>query len=127
MSAAFATLLASVFCASAWHHATTLALLSASALLWLVPIHPRWWPRHEGEIASPAARSAADIALLIGCWGLSTWALWQHRMLPLAVCATACALVLFDVASRPEAPPPLCTPERSPRRRALRTDRELAA
>lgn len=125
--AAGAAVLAPAFCVAVWHHATTLAILSAGALLWLVPIQPRWWPRAEIEKASPAVRSAADIALLIGCWGLSTWALWQHRLLPLAVCTVACALVLVDVASRPEAPPPRCVPERTRRRRVLRMDPEVPA
>lgn len=126
-AAALAVALATVFCAAAWHRSTTLAILSAAALLWSVPLHPRWWPRPTSDEESPAARSAADIALVAGCWILATWALWQHRMLPLAVCAVAGVLVLFDVASRPQAPPPLCVPERTPRRRLLGTDPELPA
>ena len=126
-TAAFAVVLAPVFGAATWHRSTTVAILSAAALLWSVPIHPRWWPRQTTEEESPAARSAADLALVAGCWILATWALWQHRVLPLAVCAVAGALVLFDVASRPQAPPPPCVPERTPRRRLLGTDPELPA
>jgi len=127
MSAALAVFLIPAFCAAAWHRSATLAILAASLLLWLLPLDPRWWPREEHEEASPAARSAADIALVAGCWILATWALWQHRMLPLAVCIGAAALVLYDVASRPEAPPPRCVPERTPRRRASRADSQLPA
>jgi hypothetical protein len=126
-AAAFAAVVAPVFCAATWHRSPTLALLSAGMLLWSVPIHPRWWPRKTSEEASPAARSAADIALVSCCWVLATWALWQHRILPLAVCAVAGALVLVDVASRPQAPPPVCVPERTPRRRLLGADPELPA
>lgn len=124
---ALAVFLAPAFCAAAWQRSATLAILTASSLLWLVPVNPRWWPRQEHEETSPAARSASDLALVAGCWILATWALWQHRMLPLAVCAGAAALVLYDVASRPEAPPPRCVPERTRRRRAPRTESELPA
>lgn len=127
IAAAFAAVLTPVFCAATWHRSPTIAILSAGALLWSVPIQPRWWPRQKSEEESPAARSAADIALVAGCWILATWALWQHRILPLAVCAVAGALVLVDVVSRPQAPPPLCVPERTPRRRLLGTDPELPA
>jgi len=127
MSVALTLLLVPAFCTAAWHRSATLAILAAGSLLWLVPVDPRWWPRRGHEEASPAARSASDLALVAGCWILATWALWQHRMLPLAVCVGAAALVLYDVASRPEAPPPRCVPERTPRRRAPRTESELPA
>jgi hypothetical protein len=115
------TVVVPAFCLATWHQSAALAILAASVLLWLVPLQPRWWARRTEkdarEKASPARRSAADISLVLGCWLLATWALWQHRLLPLAVCAVAGALVLADILSRPAAPPPLCTPERTPRRR----------
>jgi hypothetical protein len=122
-----AAVLVPAFCAATWRHGMTLAILAASVLMWLLPIEPRWWSRSDGEETSPARRSAADIALLSGCWLLATWALWQHRVLPLVVCAVAGVLVMIDVASRPAAPPPVCVPERTPRRRVLRTDPDLSA
>ena len=129
--AALATIIVPAFCSATWHRSAALAILSASVLLWLVPIHPRWWARRTGEEsaedASPARRSAADIALITGCWLLATWALWQHRVLPLVVCAVAAALVLLDVVSRPVAPPPLCIPERTRRRRVCDAGPELQA
>jgi hypothetical protein len=130
-SAAFSTLMVPAFCVATWHQSVTLALFTASVLLWLVPIHPRWWARQTGEEsreeASPASRSAADITLILGCWLLASWGLWQHRILPLVVCAVAAVLVLIDVASRPASPPPLCVPERSRRRRGLDAGPQLQA
>ena len=130
-AAAVAAVVAPVFCTATWHRSPTLTILSAGALLWSLPIHPRWWPRRAGDEAdaepNPARRSAADLALVTGCWLLATWALWQHRVLPLAICAVAGALTLFDIAARPDAPPPLCIPERTRRRPMLDAGPELQA
>jgi len=117
------------FCAASWRQNLALVIFLASALLWLVPLHPRWWRRRvadeTGEEEHPARRSAADIAVVLACWVLATWALWQHRMLPLVVCAAAGVLVLIDVASRPAAPLPLCIPERTRRRPIIDPDPQL--
>lgn len=128
-AAALAAVMVPAFCAATWQQSVALTILSAGALLWLVPVDPRWWARRisdeAGEEPSPAARSAADIGLILGCWALATWALWQHRVLPLIVCAAAAVLVMLDVISRPAAPAPLCIPERTRRRPIVDPDPQL--
>jgi hypothetical protein len=126
---ALATVGVPAFCAATWRQNLALAIFAATVLLWMVPLHPRWWRRRAaeetGEEKHPARRSAADIALVLGCWMLATWALWQHRMLPLVVCVAAGVLVLIDVASRPATPLPLCMPERTRRRPVIDADPQL--
>jgi hypothetical protein len=55
-----------------------------------------------GALALPErpATIRLDSPFLVACWLLSTWALWQHRLLPLAVCVAALTLALLDARER---------------------------
>jgi hypothetical protein len=98
------------FAVAAWANHWPLSLLTAAALMWRLPfrpLEPQPLPATE-EVARPPAlalpeRPATirlDSPFLVACWLLSTWALWQHRLLPLAVCIAALALALLDARER---------------------------
>jgi hypothetical protein len=86
---------ASGFCVAAWANSWPLLFVTATALMWRLPARPLAAPP---ALALPRERVTIrlDLPFLIACWALATWALWQHRLLPLAVCAGALLLALVD-------------------------------
>ena len=96
---AWAVALGACFAAAAWARTTALVILLAAPMLWLLPFDLRWWPNGEDE-AQSRRRVAGDLALAMTTWAAATWALWNHRLLPLAVCTLAGLLVLLDSAGR---------------------------
>jgi hypothetical protein len=73
-------LVLAAFTASAWANNWGLSFVLAAVLLWRIPLHTR----------------RPGLVFLIACSALTTWALWQHRLLPLAVCLAALALAYLD-------------------------------
>ena len=91
--------LAAVFVAAAWLNSWPLLFAAATGLLWRLPARPL---APVAALALPRERVTIrlDLPFLLACWALATWALWQHRLLPLAVCTAALLLALFDVRER---------------------------
>lgn len=81
--------------------------------MWRLPLRPLASPHSTDRAESDLVRSIPlDLPFLIGCWALATWALWQHRLLPLAVCVGAAVLALLDARERTRdqtAPPSLAS------------------
>ena len=73
-------LILAAFTAAAWANNWGLSFLLAAGLIWRIPLS--------------AVRPG--IVFLIACSALSTWSLWQHRLLPLAVCLTALGFAYLD-------------------------------
>jgi hypothetical protein len=73
-------LILAAFTASVWANNWGLSFVLAAVLLWRIPLHAR----RPGPV------------FLVACSALSTWALWQHRLLPLTVCLAALALAYLD-------------------------------
>ena len=80
---------------AAWTNSWPLLFLTTTALMWRLPVRPLATPP---ALALPRERVTIrlDLPFLIACWALATWALWQQRLLPLAVCAGALLLALID-------------------------------
>jgi hypothetical protein len=96
--AAVSFLLLVAYSVAAWSRQPALLIFFTAPLLWRVPFERRWfhgrhWPPHVG-------RADADLPLLAASWSLATWALWQHRLLPLLVCAAAVGLLLAERSAR---------------------------
>jgi hypothetical protein len=93
------------FAVAAWANHWPLLFLTAAALMWRLPLRPLEPRPPEGTNAALAlperpATIRLDSPFLVACWLLSTWALWQHRLLPLAVCIAALTLALLDARER---------------------------
>lgn len=100
------------FALAAWANHWPLLFPTAAALMWRLPLRPLDPAPPEAMPPPPRATTAAlalperpatirlDSPFLVACWLLSTWALWQHRLLPLAVCVAALTLALLDARER---------------------------
>jgi hypothetical protein len=86
------------FAIAAWANHWPLLFMTAAALMWRLPLRPLA-PRALALPEEPAT-IRPDSPFLVACWLLSTWALWQHRLLPLAVCVGALTLALLDALER---------------------------
>ena len=81
-------LIVAAFIASAWANNWGLSFLLAAALMWRIPLHSR----------------RPGLVFLIACSTLATWALWQHRLLPLAVCLAALGFAYLDARAHEGVP-----------------------
>ena len=94
------------FSAAAWANNWPLSLLATVALMWRLPFRPLTSPRSEAARAASARAAAGsmlaarDLPFVVPCFVLATWALWQHRLLPLAVCVAAIVLAILDAHAR---------------------------
>jgi len=100
------------FTLAAWANHWPLLFLTAAALMWRLPLRPLEPRPPQAATPLQQATKAAlalperpatirlDSPFLVACWLLSTWALWQHRLLPLAVCIAALTLALLDARER---------------------------
>ncbi len=91
------------FAIAAWANHWPLLFSTAAALMWRLPLRPLAPQAKQATQAPPTlalpdkpATIRLDSPFLVACWLLSTWALWQHRLLPLAVCVGALTLALLD-------------------------------
>ncbi len=96
------------FSVAAWANSWPLLLLTTTALMWRLPFRPLHavypiepvYGAPALELSRERVTIRLDLPYLIACWALATWALWQHRLLPLAVCVGALLLALVDAEQR---------------------------